>query len=160
MEVLDNLNEESNPEYAGFWIRFVAYLLDGIILSVIIGPIFFMFFAPAAGFASFADDPEAALVFAAGMSGFVMIELIVYLLYFAGMESSKYQATLGKMAIGVIVIDENGNRISFGRGVGRLLSKILSGLILYIGFIMAGFDSRKQALHDKIANTLVIYKDR
>ncbi|RLD22428.1 MAG: RDD family protein, partial [Bacteroidetes bacterium] len=104
-------------------------------------------------------DPEAIMVFAAGMSGFVMIELIVYLLYFAGMESSKYQATLGKMAIGVIVIDENGNRISFGRGAGRLLSKILSAMILYIGFIMAGFDSRKQALHDKIASTFVVYKD-
>ena len=159
MEVLDNLNEENNPKYAGFWIRFVAYLLDGIILSVIIGPIFFMFFAPVAGFASFADDPEAIIAFAAGMSGFVIIELVIYILYFAGMQSSKYQATLGKMAVGVMVTDENGNRISFGRGVGRLLSKILSALILYIGFIMAGFDIRKQALHDKIASTLVIYKD-
>ena len=158
MEVLDNLNEDSNPIYAGFWIRFVAYLLDGIILSVIIGPIFFIFFAPVAGFASFADDPEAIMVFAAGMSGFVIIELVIYLLYFAGMESSKYQATLGKMAIGVIVTDENGNRISFGRGAGRLLSKIISAMILYIGFIMAGFDSRKQSLHDKIASTLVVYK--
>jgi len=159
MEVLDNLNESGQVKYAGFWIRFVAYIIDSILLGIIIGPIFFMFFAPAAGFASFADDPEAIAIFAAGMSGFVVIELVIYLLYFAGMESSKYQATLGKMAIGVIVIDENGNRISFGRAVGRLLSKILSGLILYIGFIMAGFDSRKQALHDKIASTLVVYKN-
>ena len=158
MEVLDNLNEDSNPKYAGFWIRFVAYLLDGIILSVIIGPIFIMFFAPVAGFASFADDPEAIAVFAAGLSGFIFIELVVYVFYFAGMESSKYQATLGKMAVGVMVIDENGNRISFGRAVGRFLSKIISAMILYIGFIMAGFDSRKQALHDKIASTLVVYK--
>ena len=159
MEVLDNLTEDSNPKYAGFWIRFVAYLLDSIILGVIIGPIFFLFFAPAAGFASFADDPEAIMVFAAGMSGFVLIELVVYLIYFAGMESSKYQATLGKMAIGVIVTDENGDRVSFARATGRLFSKILSAMILYIGFIMAGFDSRKQALHDKIANTFVVYKD-
>jgi uncharacterized RDD family membrane protein YckC len=159
MEVLDNLNEESTPKYAGFWIRFVAYLLDGILLGLIIGPIFFMFFAPVAGFASFADDPEAIMAFAAGLSGFIFIELIIYVLYFAGMESSKYQATLGKMALGVIVTDENGNRISFGRGAGRFLSKILSALIFYIGFIMAGFDSRKQALHDKIASTFVIYKD-
>ena len=159
MEVLDNLTEDSNPKYAGFWIRFVAYLLDSIILGVIIGPIFFLFFAPAAGFASFADDPEAIMVFAAGMSGFVLIELVVYLIYFAGMESSKYQATLGKMAIGVIVTDENGDRVSFARATGRFFSKILSAMILYIGFIMAGFDSRKQALHDKIANTFVVYKD-
>ena len=61
MEVLDNLTEETAPKYAGFWIRFVAYLLDSIILGVIIGPIFFLFFAPAAGFASFADDPETGL---------------------------------------------------------------------------------------------------
>jgi len=159
MEVLDNLNEESNPKYAGFWIRFVAYLLDGLILGVIIGPIFFIFFAPVAGFESFADNPEAIAVFAAGLSGFVFIEIVVYVLYFAGMESSKYQATLGKMVVGVIVIDEDGNRISFGRAAGRFFSKILSALILYIGFIMAGFDSRKQALHDKIASTLVIYKN-
>ena len=160
MDVLDNLTENNDPKYAGFWIRFVAVVIDGFALSVILGPLFFMFFWPAAGFASMGEDPAAMIAFYSGLGGFYFLELIVYLFYYAGMESSKYQATLGKMAVGVLVTDENGNRISFGRAAGRLFSKILSALILYIGFIMAGFDSRKQALHDKIASTLVVYKDR
>ncbi len=62
------------------------------------------------------------------------------------------------MAVGMKVIDEHGQRISFGRATGRYFAKILSTLILFIGFIMAGFDSKKQALHDKLATTFVVYK--
>lgn len=159
MEVLDNLDENRPVRYAGFWIRFVAYLIDSIALSVIFVPIFFLFFAPAAGFASLAQDTDAMLAFYGELSGFWMIEMVIQVLYFAGMESSKYQATLGKMAVGIIVTDESGNRISMGRAIGRFFAKILSGLIMMIGYIMAGFDSRKQALHDKLASTFVIYRD-
>ena len=77
-------------------------------------------------------------------------------LYYALMESSKYQATLGKMAVGARVTDLEGNRISFARATGRYFAKIISGMILMIGYIMAGFTEKKQALHDMIANTLVI----
>jgi uncharacterized RDD family membrane protein YckC len=76
--------------------------------------------------------------------------------YEAGMESSVKQATLGKMAMGLKVTDEQGNRISFARATGRHFAKIISGMILLIGYIMAGFTARKQALHDMIAGTLVI----
>jgi len=160
MEVLDNLDENHPVTYAGFWIRFVAYLIDGFALSAIFAPIFFVFFAPAAGFASIAQDTDAMLAFYAGLSGFWLIEIVIQVLYFAGMESSKYQATLGKMAVGIIVVDESGNRISMGRAIGRFFAKILSGIIMMIGYIMAGFDSRKQALHDKLASTFVIYKNQ
>ena len=160
MEVLDNLDENQPVRYAGFWIRFVAYFIDGIILSVIYGPIFFLFFAPAMGFAALAEDTEAMLAFYSSLTGFWLFIFVFQIVYYAGMESSVYQATLGKMAIGVIVIDEDGNRISMGKGVGRFFAKILSGMIMYIGFIMAGFDSRKQALHDKLASTFVVYKDK
>src|SRR5208282_6521696 len=76
-------------------------------------------------------------------------------LYEALMESSSYQATLGKMIFGMKVTDLYGNRISFGRATGRHFAKILSGMILCIGFIMVGLTERKQGLHDLLAGTLV-----
>ncbi len=79
-------------------------------------------------------------------------------LYFALMESSKNQGTLGKMALGLKVTDMDGNKISFGRATGRYFSKILSGMILMIGYIIAGFTDKKQALHDMIASCLVLRK--
>jgi len=81
-------------------------------------------------------------------------------LYFALMESSSKQATLGKMMIGVIVTDTDGNRISFGRASGRYFAKIPSAIILMIGYIMAAFTKRKQALHDMMAGCLVIRKPK
>jgi len=79
-------------------------------------------------------------------------------LYYTLMESSSRQATVGKLALGMIVTDLDGNRISFGRANGRFWGKILSGLTLYIGFILAGFTERKQALHDMLAGCLVVKK--
>ena len=82
--------------------------------------------------------------------------MVVSWLYFALLESSPKQATLGKMALGIKVTDLDGNRISFGRATGRFFAKIISGVILMIGYIMAAFTAKKQALHDIIASTLVI----
>ena len=87
-----------------------------------------------------------------------IIRTILHWLYFALMESSTWQATLGKKALGLEVTDLEGKRIGFGRASGRFFGKILSALILWIGFIMAGFTERKQALHDMLAGTLVIRK--
>jgi uncharacterized RDD family membrane protein YckC len=74
------------------------------------------------------------------------------------MESSSRQATLGKMALGIVVTDMDGKRISFGRAVGRNLGKIISQIILFIGFLMVAFTQKKQGLHDIIANCLVVVK--
>ncbi len=79
-------------------------------------------------------------------------------LYFCYMESSESQATVGKQAMGLKVIGRNGERITMLNATGRYFGKILSAIILGIGFIMAGLDSRKQALHDKVADTFVIFK--
>jgi uncharacterized RDD family membrane protein YckC len=87
-----------------------------------------------------------------------IIRTILHWLYFALMESSTWQATLGKKALGLEVTDLEGKRIGFGRASGRFFGKILSVLILWIGFIMAGFTEKKQALHDMLAGTLVIRK--
>jgi len=75
--------------------------------------------------------------------------------YFAGLESMA-GATLGKMVLGLSVTDEQGNNISFLRATGRYFAKIISALILCIGYIMVAWDGRKQGLHDKIAGTLVV----
>jgi uncharacterized RDD family membrane protein YckC len=84
--------------------------------------------------------------------------ILIGWLYFALMESSNKQATLGKMLIGIKVTDLDGNRITFGKATARHFSKIISGVILAVGYIMAGFTQRKQALHDIIAGTLVVKK--
>lgn len=124
----------ATTNYAGFWKRFVAYLIDGIILGIV-----------AAIFNATMDEAVAGTVGA-----------IIGWLYFAGMESSSRQATIGKSVLGIYVTDLNGNRISFLRATGRYLGKILSALILMIGYIMAAFTARKQALHDMLASTLVL----
>jgi uncharacterized RDD family membrane protein YckC len=77
-------------------------------------------------------------------------------IYYASLESSAWQATLGKKILGLKVTDLAGNRISFARASGRFFGKIVSGMILGIGFLMAGFTERKQALHDILAGCLVL----
>jgi uncharacterized RDD family membrane protein YckC len=91
------------------------------------------------------------------LGGGVTVILLLFgsWLYEALMESSSYQATLGKMIFGMKVTDLSGNRISFERATGRHFAKYLSGMILGIGYIMVGLTERKQGLHDLLAGTLV-----
>jgi len=74
------------------------------------------------------------------------------------MESSKFGGTLGKMAVNIKVVDMEGNPISFGRATGRYFSRIITNMTFLIGYIIAGFTEKKQALHDLIASCLVIQK--
>ncbi len=88
---------------------------------------------------------------------FLVGALVLYWLYFALMESSERQATFGKAMLNLRVADANGNRLSFGHASGRFFSKIITGMVPFgIGYIMAGFTQKKQALHDFIAGTVVI----
>lgn len=142
--------------FAGFWWRFLAYIIDMAILWVpsyviqtVLRDTVRMPIPIRHGIPMF--PPLASL---AGLAAMAMEWL-----YFALMESSSYQATLGKMACGLIVTDMEGRQITFGRATGRYFSKIISKIILYIGFMMAGWTERKQALHDMIASTLVIKKN-
>jgi uncharacterized RDD family membrane protein YckC len=138
--------------YAGFWRRFAAYLIDSIILGIAGGVIGFVIGIVAAA----TGNAEGGQVSPGLTIGVQLVTFIMQVLYFAGMESSSSQATLGKMALGVKVVDLQGRRISFGRALGRFFGKILSSIILLIGFIMAAFTEKKQALHDMLAGTLVI----
>jgi len=108
-------------------------------------------------------DPREAMALLAPffMAFFLgwLVFLILTWLYFAGMESSARQATFGKSVMSLHVTNYDGQRISFGHATGRFFAKIISGLIpLAIGYIMAGFTEKKQALHDLIAGTLVLKK--
>jgi uncharacterized RDD family membrane protein YckC len=139
--------------YGGFWIRVVAAIIDGIILRVAVSPIRMIF--GGLGLAGTKSGvPHIGLAFVGG--GVTLIALVFgSWLYEAFMESSSYQATLGKMIFGMKVTDLSGNRISFERATGRHFAKWLSGMILGIGYIMVGFTDRKQGLHDLLAGTLV-----
>lgn len=157
-QILDTQTYQQNrpTAYAGFWIRVAAAIIDGIILSVVFWILIFLLGALILGAGSDPDFSSGAAI--AGGIGIYAFALVGYVLYFSIMESSTRQATFGKMAVGIKVGDQSGNRISFANALGRYFSKIISGLILYIGFMMVGWDDRKQGLHDKIAGTFVFYK--
>jgi len=156
----------TNVVYAGFWLRFVAYLIDKVILGAATVALFIPFFFLIGGaaylerlqqrdFENFEPHHLAPLLFVIFVFG--GLALLVQWLYFAYLESGEKQATWGKQALNIYVTDLEGKRISFGRASGRYFAKIVTGLIpLWIGFIMAGFTERKQALHDMIAATLVL----
>jgi uncharacterized RDD family membrane protein YckC len=140
--------------YGGFWIRFVAAIIDGIIVQVIVLPLSFLT-GGVIGFAgAMGGHSRSGIPFIGGAIGFV-IGLGGTWLYEAFMLSSTRQATLGKMIFGMKVTDLSGNRISFARASGRYFAKWLSAFTLLIGYIIAGFTERKQALHDMLAGTLV-----
>ena len=143
--------------YAGFWRRFVAIIIDVVVLSVLE---IFVWFIIGSIIEFINPIAKVGMVFGIPYVKFAnyVVSTVVDWLYFTLLESSYKQATLGKMALGIIVTDLNGNRISFGRANVRYWSKIISLLTLCIGYIMAGFTKKKQALHDMIANTLVIKK--
>lgn len=124
--------------YAGFWRRAAAFLADGLVVSVFVAPFDF-----------------AGVQFAGAWTPFI-VSMVADWLYAAGFHSSSWQATLGKRACGIKVTDLQGQRIGFGRATLRHFAAILSTLILGIGFFMAGWTRRKQALHDKLAGTLVV----
>jgi uncharacterized RDD family membrane protein YckC len=148
--------------YAGFWLRFVAVIIDFIVIYCVRAMIFLPFGIGMGMRGVFhgaqPQTPADLIPFFATFIRIAIISTILQWLYFSLMESSAWQATLGKKALGLTVTDLEGRRISFGRATGRYFAKIISSLILFIGYIMAGFTEKKQALHDMIAGTLVLRK--
>lgn len=125
----------TKPAFAGFWLRLAAFIVDWLVLMI-----------------------PGAIIGVVGGAGFGarLLAIVVSWLYFALSESSEWQATLGKKALSLKVTDLDGNRLSFGRATGRYFGKIVSGVILLIGYIMIGFTEKKQGLHDILAGTLVV----
>ncbi|MDX6382521.1 MAG: hypothetical protein QOK48_94 [Blastocatellia bacterium] len=140
------------PVYAGFWLRFAAYLIDSILLALVTLPVGF---ALGVIMATTGVDSDPSIT----MSVNLLINgasILLGWLYSSLLESSSWQGTVGKKVVGLRVTDLDGNRISFGKATGRYFGKILSGMICLVGFFMAAFTEKRQALHDMLANTLVL----
>lgn len=155
-------------ENAGFWLRFVAWIIDKIILGIanwiILAPILAAIGISSSAF-PFSDfnadnlDIGAIVATVMAMAGVAMVvQSVINVLYHALMESSKMQGSIGKMALGLIVTDVNGGKLDFVKALVRNLCKIISDFTFTIGYIIAGLTAKKQALHDLIAGTLVVRK--
>jgi uncharacterized RDD family membrane protein YckC len=151
-------------EYAGFWLRVLAYVIDNAVIAVgiLVVLIPLIILTGLGGLLSRIRPPEGledagffliiGLIFLAAT-----VSLVVTWLYHALMESSEWQATVGKRVLGLVVTDMAGRRVSFGRSTGRHFGKIVTNMVpALIGYIMAGFTERKQALHDMMAGCLVL----
>lgn len=146
-------------DYAGFWKRFAALLIDRMILfvaMVVVGMIGGVAVAGLSGSSNKADATIGIVIVAIYGGG-----ILAYLLYCVLMESSRHQATLGKMALGIVVTDLDGRRITLGRAVGRWFATFINNFpyFFYVGWMMAGWTARKQGLHDMIAGTLVLTRE-
>lgn len=153
--------------YAGFWIRLLALAIDNLLLAIGFVLVFvpLIFLTGLRGYLSelhieeeISDNGVMVLV------GFAILAAIVSLLltwlYHALLESSDWQATLGKKALGLVVTDMSGQRVSFGRSSGRHFGKMITTMIpAFLGYIMAGFTEKKQALHDMLSGCLVLRRN-
>lgn len=140
-----------NNNYSSALRRLAAWFIDSLLVGTLITITF-----------SWGDDSATTFYnidhfhFRYLFSFYRLLHFVIALLYFALMESSKYQGTLGKIVMGIKVVGYRNERIEFSKALLRNLSKVLSGFILAIGYIMIIFDDRKQGLHDKIADTFVV----
>jgi uncharacterized RDD family membrane protein YckC len=155
----------SGVQYAGFWKRVLAAILDGLLVGAAAwilggsGGFGNMGWGHMSG--SYGDGYGYGMMrggWSNASNDIGPIKLVIGWLYYSFMESSVHQATLGKMALGIKVTNESGARIGFGQATGRFFGKILSAIILGIGFLMVAFTAKKQGLHDKLAHTLVVNK--
>lgn len=147
--------------YGGFWRRFWSYLIDRFILGVVFTPVGFMILLPmmvteSVGWTD-ADLPAEAIT---SLLGAILTVAFLALLgswfYYALMQSSSRQATLGQLALGLRITDLEGRRISFARASGRRFATVLTGLTFGIGYLLVLFTTRKQTLHDLVAGTIVV----
>jgi uncharacterized RDD family membrane protein YckC len=149
----EGVSVASGLRYAGFWIRFGAKFLDGIIMNVI-GSVVGFVIGIVMGVSNAAEHPEVAI---AALVLQVVIGIAIGAIYNTFLVG-RYGATFGKMACGLRVVTPEGENISYLRALGRHFAEMLSGIIMLIGYIMAAFDDEKRALHDRICETRVVYK--
>ncbi len=138
---------------AGFWRRLVAFVIDAVLVTIGVALVFVVIsiFYGIALLSSPGPDQSAGVTMA-----MLVIVLVLLWLYWAGLESSPWQGTIGKRALDLVVTDLQGRRISFGRATGRYFAKLISNFTLGLGYVMVSFSDQKQGLHDMIAGTLVV----
>ena len=148
--------------YGGFWIRVAAYLIDHLCIGIVLTPIALIMVFPAmmklVQQAQQNQEPGPEVLGALfGAFGFYFVIAIAgQWLYEALLTSSSWQGTVGKRILRLKVTDDFGNRISFALATGRFFAKLLSGMAMYVGFIMVAFMERKRGLHDVICSTQVL----
>jgi uncharacterized RDD family membrane protein YckC len=145
--------------YGGFWIRLLATFLDSLIMSVVVVPVAAAIGLSTGIFTHFDPQDTSSIARLLGLElGLGSFGLLIGLLY-QGYFVSQKGATPGKMVLGLRIVNAaDGSNLSLARAIGRYFAYMLSGIVLYIGYIIAAFDSEKRALHDHICATRVIYK--
>jgi uncharacterized RDD family membrane protein YckC len=160
--ILDQVQtSEANIEYAGFWRRFAAAFLDSLLLGFLSSFILGGLMGVSGVFTNpgLFSDPSQLAQLISMMGSYYFITLVLQWLYFAVLECSSNQATLGKMALGLIVVsDKDKGRPGFGQTTGRYFGKILSSMILGIGYLMMLWSPKNQTLHDQISGCIVVKK--
>jgi uncharacterized RDD family membrane protein YckC len=144
----------SQWHYGGFWIRFAGVFIDGVLMQVVRVPLSLLLLGTVMSPLAAAKPNPAVFT---GMLTLGFVSMLIACLYEVIM-IHQFGATLGKMAVGIKVIRTDGSGVGWGTSIGRYFMKIVSGLILGIGYIMAGFDDEKRALHDRVCDTRVVYK--
>lgn len=139
-------------EYGGFWIRFAAKFLDGLIQSAVTFMGSFMLGIVFAIGGGLGEEGSLAL------QVFVQVLSIAFGMFYTSFFIGKFAATPGKMICGLKVVMSDGTPVSYSRAIGRYFAEWLSGLTMGIGYIMAAFDDEKRALHDRICDTRVVKK--
>lgn len=137
--------------YGGFWIRFLARFVDGLLLIAVN----LLFYLPFGLFAAVMGD--AGALFGAAYCFTFLLQIAVGAAYEIVM-TRKYGATLGKMMLRLKVVQPDGSPLSWERATGRYFATLLSSLTLLIGYIVAAFDAEKRALHDHVASTRVVFR--
>lgn len=141
-------------EYAGFWIRFCAKLIDGFIVGIPIGLLILLAVVVAGGGVA-ARGPDALMLMPLFHIAIQLVATGLSVLYNAVLVGC-WGTTLGKKACGLKVVKADGSKPSFGRACGRAFAEIVSGMVCYIGYLIAGFDEQKRALHDHMCETRVV----
>ena len=145
-----------NNQYSSGMRRLVAFIIDHIAIGAFVSIILWPFWGWPFEFENLHHFRWYNTNWILGLSNHNVLRETLIILYYALMESSKYQATVGKIVMGIKVVNKQGQGLDFSKALLRNLSKILSAFILGIGYIMIVFDDRKQGLHDKIADTFVV----
>ncbi len=173
MEEVHAIAPEAQHSYATIWRRLAAYIIDNSIISILLLPLFALYLkksgfwdlmqvaktAHDAGFQMGDSSMGLTILFGHFFQDIIIMaaaNFVFYTLYYSIWESSKFQATPGKMSANLKVVDENGNRMTFLRALSRNLLKIVSTAVIYIGYLMALVTEKHQTLHDKITNSYVL----
>mgnify|MGYP003978724497 CR=1 FL=1 len=147
---MSSIRIDESTAYGNFGVRFLAAVIDfaiiwivGLVLSNLVYSV---------GAYNAVDEIDIAMIYWHDF----LLNLLFSWLYFALFQSSPWMTTVGGKALGVVIVDYGGNRISFARATGRYFATFISAFILLFGYLMIGWTRRKQGLHDFIANTLVV----